>query len=187
MALEECHIPVSSAAPEKQVKKVIIIGSAGAGKSTFAKKLGARTGLEVVHLDALFWQAGWVPTGREEWIRIQERLLQKEQWILGGNYGGTMEMRIGASDTIFFLNYSTVRCLYGALKRRIINHGSTRPDMAADCPEQLDWQFIKWIARYKRDKAPAILAKLSSLTGKDIYIFKQPKEAEDYLSKLSRP
>jgi adenylate kinase family enzyme len=168
------------------MKKVIIIGSAGAGKSTFAKKLGKITGLEVIHLDALFWKEGWVPTGREEWIRVQERLLQKEQWILDGNYGGTMDMRIEASDTIFFLNYSTVRCLYGALKRRVINQGRTRPDMAAGCPERLDWQFLRWIARYRRDKVPGILAKLSGLKGKEVYILHQPKEAEDIISKLPR-
>ncbi|MGD6899395.1 hypothetical protein [Bacillus infantis] len=84
------------------MKKAIIIGSAGAGKSTFAKRLGEMTGIEVIHLDSLFWHEGWVPTGREEWIRIQEGLLRKEQWILDGNYGGTMDMRMEASDSIFF-------------------------------------------------------------------------------------
>jgi adenylate kinase family enzyme len=187
MAMEKRYIPVSSAAQEKQMKKAIIVGSAGAGKSTFAKRLGKITGLEVIHLDALFWHEGWVPTEREEWIRVQEGLLQKEQWILDGNYGGTIEMRIEASDSIFFLHYSTVRCLYGALKRRVMNHGRTRPDMAEGCPEQLDWQFLKWIARYKKDKAPAILAKLSAAKEKDVYIFHNPEEAEEYLRSLTRP
>lgn len=187
MALEKRHLSVSAADQEKQMRKAIIIGSAGAGKSTFAKRLGEMTGIDVIHLDSLFWHEGWVPTEREEWIRIQKGLLRKEQWIIDGNYGGTMDMRMEASDSIFFLNYSTVRCLYGALKRRVMNHGRTRPDMAEGCPEQLDWQFLKWIARYKKDNAPAILAKLSAAKGKDVYIFHSPEETKEYLLSLTRP
>ncbi|RSD29335.1 DNA topology modulation protein [Mesobacillus subterraneus] len=169
------------------MEKVIIIGSGGAGKSTLAVKLGEVLGIKVYHLDALYWKPGWEMTPKDEWKLIVSGILKKDSWIMDGNFGSTLEMRAEAADTIIFLDYSTLRCLYGIFKRRIMYHGKTRPDMNEGCPEKLDWEFIKWVATYKRKKAPDIQARMERLReqGKEIYHFTSPGETARFIEKLS--
>lgn len=170
------------------MKKIIIIGSGGAGKSTFARKLSAVLCIQVHHLDALYWKPGWKQTERSEWKQTIENIIRNESWIMDGNFGGTMEMRAEASDTIIFLDYSTTRCLYGIFKRRIMYHGKARPDMNEGCPEKLDWEFVKWVAEYKRKKAPGITHMLKNYRqqGKEIFHFTSPRETEAFLLGLSQ-
>ncbi len=72
-----------------RVKRVAVVGSGGAGKSTLARELGQRTGIPVIHLDEHFWKPGWVATAAEEWRAVQNDLLAADCWIVDGNYGGT--------------------------------------------------------------------------------------------------
>ena len=85
------------------MRKIIIIGSGGSGKSTLARKLGEMTRIPVFHLDALYWKPGWVPTPREEWNARVKALVNQDQWIIDGNYGGTLNIRMTEADTIIFL------------------------------------------------------------------------------------
>ena len=169
------------------MKKIMIIGCGGAGKSTLARKLGAILNIKVYHLDALYWKPGWVMTEKGDWETIIKQVIGKDSWILDGNYGSTIDLRANAADTIIFLDYSTPRCLYGVFKRRIMYRGRTRPDMNEGCPERLDWEFIKWVAKYKREKAPDIIAKLEELElqGKEIYHFTNPRETEKFIEENS--
>lgn len=84
------------------MKKIILIGSGGAGKSTFSRKLSNKLNIKVFHLDALMWKPHWEMTDRTYQIQIQKEIIEKDSWIIDGNYNGTMDMRIDASDTIFF-------------------------------------------------------------------------------------
>ncbi|WP_100011340.1 DNA topology modulation protein [Lentibacillus sediminis] len=163
------------------MKKVAIIGSGGAGKSTLAQQLGDLTGIPVYHLDAIHWQPGWVPIGREGLIKEIEKILRCDSWIIDGNYGATMDIRLAQADTIIFLHYKTIRCLYGITKRRIQYRNQTRPDMGKDCPEKLDWKFFNWVRRYNKEKAPAIYERLYDLEDKEIHIFHTPKETRNFL------
>ncbi|WP_409294774.1 DNA topology modulation protein [Peribacillus sp. SCS-26] len=168
------------------MKKIMIIGCGGAGKSTFARKLGDALGISVHHLDSLFWKKGWVPTEREEWKAALSDVMSENSWIMDGNYGSTMDIRLKEADTIIFLDYSTLTCLYGAVSRRIKYHGRTRPDMGEGCPEKLDAEFLKWIALYRRDKAPVIRQTLSQLKGKKVFIFENRKQTHHFLNLCRR-
>ncbi|MBT2638920.1 MULTISPECIES: DNA topology modulation protein [unclassified Bacillus (in: firmicutes)] len=169
------------------MEKVIIIGCGGAGKSTLSRKLGEIRNIKVYHLDALYWKPGWEMTAKNEWETLIKQVIEKDSWIMDGNYGSTIDMRAQAADTIIFLDYSAPRCLYGVFKRRIMYHGRTRPDMNEGCPERLDWDFIKWVAKYKREKAPGIIAKLEEfkLQGKEIYHFTNPRETNKFIEEQS--
>ncbi len=148
------------------MERVAIIGSAGAGKSVLARKLGAITGLPVIHLDALFWHPGWVETPRPEWRTIQEGLVEGPRWVVDGNYGSTMDIRLAAADTVIFLDLPRALCLWRTLRRSFSPLGKDRPDMASGCPERLDLEYLKflrWIWRFPRDERPAILEKLGRL------------------------
>lgn len=111
------------------MKKIILIGSGGAGKSTLASKLGKKLNIEVFHLDQLFWKPNWEMTDREYQIEIQNDLIMKPTWIIDGNYGGTLDLRIKSADTIIFLDRNRFICIYQVLKRVKKYNGSSRPDM----------------------------------------------------------
>jgi adenylate kinase family enzyme len=129
------------------LKKVILIGSPGSGKSTFSKKLAKLTGLPLYHLDALFWRPNWVETPKEEWDVKLSNLVLEPSWILDGNYGRTLEIRIKAADTIIWLNKPRMLCIWRVIKRRLTNFGQVRSDMGEDCVEKLrlDNDFLNFL------------------------------------------
>lgn len=165
--------------------KIMIIGSSGAGKSTFARELGEILELPVYHLDYYFWKPGWQETPYEEWVDFNKNLVMKDKWIIDGYYGRTVEIRMLAADIIFFFDISPFITTYRVLKRRIQYHGKSRPDLNEGCPESLDWQFIKLGWNFRKTKRPRILEKLNrhAKTSKVIMI-QHPKEAKWILNEL---
>ncbi|OFD46734.1 topology modulation protein [Bacillus mycoides] len=167
------------------MKKIILIGSGGSGKSTLAKQLGNKLKIQVYHLDALFWKPNWVGVPREEQRTVQHDLIKEEKWIIDGNYGGTMDIRINAADTIIFLDIHRTICVYRAFKRIVQYRNKTRPDMGAGCEERFDLQFFKWIWEYPKTKRPAILKRLDQLNkDKRVIILKTPNEVQRFLKEV---
>ena len=163
----------------------MIIGCGGSGKSTLAKHIQQRTGLELIHLDQVFWKPGWVNDPKEVWIEKNKNLLEKESWIMDGNYGSTMDMRMKKSDTIIFMDTPTWLRLYRVLKRGIIYYGKSRPDMPRDCPERLSIEFLHYILFYNKTRRPGILGKLKERKkGQQVYIFKKQVEINNFLGSL---
>lgn len=142
------------------MQRVLVIGPGGAGKSYFAKQLAARTGLPVTHLDALYWSSGWVAQAREAWRAQVGEVVASDRWILDGNYGGTLDLRLAACDTVVFLDLPRWVCLRRVLGRWWSYRGQSRPDMRPGCPERLTWEFLYWIWTYPMARRPAILQRL---------------------------
>ena len=161
-------------------KRIIIIGSSGGGKSTLARQLGDITGLPVIHLDKEHWNPGWVETPKDIWQEKVKELLKGEQWIIDGNYGGTMKIRAEAADTIIYLDFNRFICLYRVIKRRLQNHGRTRPDMCEGCKEKIDFEFLKWVWTYPKKK-PKVEKLLAILEGKNIIVLRSKKEVDGFL------
>jgi len=143
------------------VKKILVIGSCGAGKSVFSRRLGEMTGLPVIHLDRHFWSSGWVEPDRDLWREQVEEFLKSDSWIIDGNYGATMDMRLAYCDTVVFLDFPRHTCTWRVIRRSITYRGRTRPDLADGCPEKLDWSFIKWTWNYPARSRPHVLERLS--------------------------
>lgn len=181
----DLRLPQTPASPVPRMRRVLVIGSGGAGKSTFAARLAERTGLPLVHLDALYWRPGWTETPRDEWDAEVERLLAGERWILDGNYGRTLARRLEACDTVVFLDLPRTLCLRRAVERRIRFHGRSRPDMREGCPERLSWEFLRWIWRYPAERRPGILARLAALRpDQRAVILRSPAEVDDFLRRV---
>ena len=167
------------------MKRVSIVGSGGAGKSTFAHRLADILHLPVIHLDALYWQPGWIETPQSKWQEIQQQLVQREQWIIDGNYTSTLDMRFAVADTIIFLDFPRLLCLYRAVKRRIRYAGKTRPDMAKDCPERIDREFLLWIWNYPKNGRVRVLKKIEQYReGRQVVILHSPQEVQQFLKML---
>lgn len=128
------------------MERVIVLGvSAGVGKSSFAMNLSEKLAIPVYHLDAYFWKPGWVESSEKEFSEKQQKLVDQDCWIIEGNYASTYEIRRQKADTLVYLELPLYVCLYRVIKRRILNHGKTRPDMAIDCPEKVDKDFLTFI------------------------------------------
>lgn len=136
------------------MKRVAVVGSGGAGKSTFARELGRRTGIPVIHLDQHYWKPGWIATPPDEWRVAQSDLLAADAWIVDGNYGGTFDVRFARADTVIVLALPRLRCVIRAMRRNLEHHG--RAVQAAGCPERLDREFLRWVWRYPRDSRPRL-------------------------------
>ncbi len=168
------------------MKKILIIGSGGAGKSTFARRLGEKTGLEVIHLDKLHWKPNWTETPKDEWQKIVGEIIKGGEWIMDGNFGGTMEMRIKACDTVVFLDFPRIVCVYRALKRWIAYYKTNRPDMTEGCNEKFDLEFLGWIWNFEQTAKPRIENLLEKFEDeKTIIRLKSKREVENFLVNYS--
>ena len=167
------------------MKKIVIVGCGGAGKSTLARELGQRLRLPVIHLDALFWKPGWVMIPKDEERRRLAELLVEPAWVIDGNYNSTMPIRFEAADTIIFLDFPVWLCLWRVLKRWLQYRGHSRPDMSPGCPEKLNWQFLGWVCLYRSIYRPKVLKRLAAYgQNRRVLIFEHPRQLTDFLCSL---
>jgi len=167
-------------------KRVLVIGSGGSGKTTFARRLAERTKLPLIHLDALYWRTGWDPTPAAEWRTKIDELVRRETWIMDGNYGGTMDIRLAACDTIVFLDVSRLVCLWRVLRRQLQHGGENRAELPAGCPERLSWEFVKWIWTYPARRRGSILRRLKELEPhKHVHVLRTTEEMNRFLDSVS--
>jgi adenylate kinase family enzyme len=167
------------------MKRIVVIGSGGAGKSTLARQIGEVLGIEVFHLDALHWKPGWAETPKDEWKVVVEDLVKGDSWIIDGNYGGTIEIRLDAADTVVFMDFPRGICLWQAVKRVLQYRGKTRPDMGPECPERIEWEFAKWIWRFPTDSRPTILKRIEEhCAGKRVITLRSRRDVKAFLNDL---
>jgi adenylate kinase family enzyme len=166
------------------MQRIIILGSGGAGKSTLARHIGHTLSIPVIHLDQLFWQPNWQAVDRETLIARQQAIVTQPQWIMDGNYTGTLDVRLAHADTVIVLNMPRWLCLYRVLARRIKYHNQTRPDMSAGCPEQLTWEFLRFIWNYPK-RIPALKDRLAALPDKHVIFLNSPAEVKAFIAQLS--
>ena len=162
---------------EKLMKKVIVIGSPGAGKSTFSRKLRDVTGLPLYYLDMIWHKPDRTNISREELVAEQKKIMENRSWIIDGNYLSTMELRLENCDTIFLLDYPLEICLAGA-KARI---GTKREDIPW-VETEFDEEFRQWILNFPKDQFPVIYQLLEKYgQNRNVHIFRSREAAENYL------
>lgn len=169
------------------MKKIMVIGvSAGAGKSTFARKLSDILQINVHHLDTMYWEPGWVEAAFEDFKSRQQEVINQQEWIIEGNYRNTFEMRVEKADTIIYIEKPLTVCLYRVMKRWLTNIGKDRPDRAVGCNEKIDMAFIKFICStyfQRKKKMRQQLKKLKS--SKQVFILTTNTEIDTFLRRLS--
>ncbi len=164
------------------MNKVIVIGCPGSGKSTLSINLSKITELPLYHLDMLYWNADRTTVDKAVFTQRLERILKEDKWIIDGNYGSTIEMRICACDTVIFLDYPTDVCIDGVLSRR----GRPRQDMPwVESEDEEDAEFLKFIKSYNNISRPKVLHLLEKYSMKNIIILKSRKESENFLTNIS--
>lgn len=160
------------------MKKVIVIGCAGSGKSVFSRSFAQKMGLPLYHLDNIWWREDGTNVERDEFDRVLGEILQRDEWIIDGNYQRTMEWRIQAADTVIFFDLDTETCLDGIKARK----GKIRPDMPwKDAPEDDDTEFVQYIRDYNENNRPRVLELLEKYSDKNIIIFNSREQADEFI------
>ena len=167
------------------MRRVLVLGIPGAGKSTFSRALAARTGLPLIHLDKEFWQPGWVETPRPHWRVRMAELVAGEHWIMDGNYAGTLDLRLPRADTVVVFDFPRLVCLRRAVWRAATTYNRVRSDMAAGCPERFDLEFLRYIWTFNTKERPKKAAALEQFSGHITpVVFRRDSEAAHFLKML---
>lgn len=142
------------------LRRVMIVGSSGSGKSTLARSLGQTLALPVHHLDAHYWLPGWAARPHEAFRARQEVLVSAERWVIDGNYRSTMDIRLPRADSVILIDVSRLLAVWRIIRRRWTYRGRTRPDLPPNCPEQVDWAFVKWTWSFPGEKRADIVRRV---------------------------
>ena len=161
------------------MNKVIIIGCPGSGKTTFSEKLSDKTGLPLFYLDAIWHKADRTHISRDEFDSRLTEILDKDLWLIDGNYQRTLERRIKSCDTIILFDLPTEVCLSGAVSRL----GKKRPDMP-----WIDVELDPWlkneIEQFSSANLPIIYDLIDKYNDKNIIIFKSHEDSDNFLLNL---
>ena len=168
-------------------ERILVIGPCGAGKSTFSKKLYKVLKLPLIHLDAYYHKPNWQEPEKKDWDRIVKRLANQKKWIMDGNFSDSFDVRIPRSDTIIYLDYSSVKCFLRVLKRNIIYYGRKRSDMAEGCKESFNLAFLKFVLMFNRRNRSNIYNRLETVQNiKNVIILKNDKQVSAFLLQLRK-
>ena len=163
------------------MKKVIVIGCPGSGKSVFSRKLHDMTRLPLYHLDMIYWRKDKTSITRGQLIEQLMKIVVTDEWILDGNFRSTMELRMSYCDTVVFLDYPTEVCYEGIMDRR----GKARPDLPWIEPaDEIDEEFVNAVKRYNTVDRPAVLEMINRFPDREVYIFKSRAEADAFFDSL---
>ena len=159
------------------MKKIIVIGCPGSGKTTFSEKLNRLTGIPLFHLDAIWHKVDKTHISRDDFDQRLGEILSRDSYIIDGNYSRTLERRISACDTVLLFDLPTEVCLDGIASRV----GETRPDMPW-VDTELDPSLKAEVEVFKIENLPKIYDLLDEYkSGKNIVIFKSRNEADEYI------
>jgi adenylate kinase family enzyme len=153
------------------MKRVVILGRGASGKSTLARHLGNNTGLPVVELDKIFWQAGLIATPREEWVLVQEKIVAEDRWIIEGDLGpyDAVEVRLQAADTIILLDFSLLLCALRAIRRS---------------RERSDFWF--WLIAYRYQSLPILREAIFKYAQKtSFHVLRDPAAMDRFVAGIS--
>lgn len=161
------------------MKKIMVIGSPGAGKSTFSRALREKTHLPLFYLDMLFWKDDKSTLSREAFDKALQKIMAQDEWIIDGNYGRTLEMRLQECDTVFFFDLPVETCLQGAASRI----GKEREDLPW-VEQELDEEFRRWIMEFPKNELPQIYELLERYQDKHIVVFHSHYQVDEYLKTI---
>ncbi len=174
---------------EKIMQRIAVIGSIGSGKSVFSQRLSDLTGLRLYHLDRLFWAGEGAGTpGREEWLKLQKEITSGDRWIIEGNYGATIDVRLKRCDTVIYFDFGTGRSLCGYIRRVALSQMGVekRRDVVEGCNAGFNRKLLKYVLTFNKKHREGILKGIARYPNVSTVILSSRKEADAFLNELRR-
>jgi adenylate kinase family enzyme len=141
--------------------------------------------LPIIHLDRHFWNPGWVEPDRKEWAQRVVELSSQDAWVMDGNYGGSIDLRLPRAEAAVLLDLPVWQCLWGIFRRSTLHRGESRPDLADGCEEQLpDWDFITFVLTYKWRSRPKVLRKIAAEKHVTLYHLRSRQAVRQFMNEL---
>lgn len=166
------------------MKRILVLGICGAGKSTIARELQVKLSLPLYHLDQIFWQPGWKSIDKDELKQQVLKIVETEEWIIDGGYLSSIHERLPRADTVVIREMSRYRALWRVLRRVVKYFGRSRPDMTQGCPEQIDWEFVRYIWNYPANQGAQTEAALQQYGNYKIIRLKGDRATRKWLDQL---
>ena len=170
------------------MQRVMIIGQPGSGKSTLAARLGEITGLPVFYIDReVHWKPGWIERTPLEKAILCAEIHAKDEWIFEGGHSSTWPDRLDRADTLVWIDLPLSLRLWRVVRRTIVHHGRSRPEMPENCPERFNREFFEWIW-VTRKTGRQIAQKLASLapSDKNLAHLRSRKEVAFWLAEVEQ-
>jgi adenylate kinase family enzyme len=147
------------------MRRVLVMGCPGSGKSTFAIALARRLGVPFVSIDRIYWQPGWREPDLDEFAAKMTAEAERPAWVIDGDYvsRGAGELRRSRADTVFWFDLPRWICMASIIARSVRTYGRERPEMAAGCPEKIDLSFWRYVWTYRAEQRPKLVAYLDGL------------------------
>ena len=168
------------------MRRVAVIGAPASGKTTLARRLGELLGIDVFHLDELYWRNGVRPSP-DEWLAFEREIVARPTWIIDGNFSPTLEERLRACDTVVFLDLPTVVCMRRFIWRRFAFRRGGVPGMTPDRRPYVDARVLRAIVAFRRDHRPSFLAALAAnAEGRNAVVLHGARDVEQFLERVER-
>ena len=165
--------------------KILVAGYSSSGKSTFSKRLSRHYGIDVLHIDTIFFGPNWVERDHDQVEEEINEFMKREKWIIDGQYRKLATERYDQCDQLFLFDFNRFKCLYGAVVRRIKYHNQNRDTIAEGCKERLNFGFVWWILFSGRTKESKALMKLYKEKYKHkTTVFKNRRQVNKYLRSI---
>ena len=169
------------------MRRVMVIGCPGAGKSTVARRLADKLALPRIALDGVYWRPGWVECPSTEFREAVARLAATPAWVMDGNYGFTYDLRMPVADTIVWLDLPRWTCVRSVLVRTARGYGRTRETLPPGCPERFDMEFLGYMWNFNTRQRPGMVAALEKFAGHArLHRLESRKDGERFMAMIEQ-
>lgn len=142
------------------MKKLLVLGPYGAGKTKFSSELSESLNIPVFHLDRFFWLRDWETPSKEKWEAINKNITIQKEWIIDGNYIKTLDIRIIEADIIIYLDVNRWVAFYRVIRRTLLNLRKSRADLPDECKDKIDLRFFLSVLKFNDIIKPLIFKKI---------------------------
>ncbi|MDE6470678.1 MAG: topology modulation protein [Eubacterium sp.] len=167
------------------MKKIIVIGGNGSGKTTFARQLSKQLDIPLIFIDKIYWTDNWTRADEDTANAVLKSEMQKDKWIIDGNHTSSIPERLKECDTVFYFDFSAFDCLIGSIVRVIKNYGIQRDDVGGkNNIEKFDKSkidFFKSVLKFNKLNRAQYYQMINAVENVNFIIFRKRKQANDYL------
>lgn len=174
---------------EKKYSRIIILGPAGSGKTTLSKFISKEFNIEAIHLDKEYWLPNWQRPEKDEWNKKLQTYVDKESWIMDGNYIDSLDIRLEKADLVIMLDIDLKTCINSIILRTVKGYFIKRKDLAEGCSDKFDESkknLISWTKQFKTAYFPQLIDLCIKYPHVDIKLFRTRKGARQFIERINQ-